>query len=533
MTEQPLCSVIYTNTVGVSEVFMIRTDLSRVSRVLVAAAVVAGLVIGLASRLGAASVATPTVTGPVKAPVPIGDPSHDYPYSSTIDDLAKYSYVEEEFFVEGTANRYSTPAMTTGTIVDSGHPYKTRVMVRRPAASARFNGTVVVEWINVTPGHDLDIDWLQAHDYWMRTGYGWVGVSAQRVGVEALKVWNAKRYGTLDVTDHGTITNDDLSYDIFAQVAQAIRHPSSVNLLPGFRVDRVFATGHSQSAGRLATYVNSVHPLGPVFDAVVPHGGGGRIRNDLTNVKVFKLLSETDVINNQASVRQPDTANFRSWEVTGDSHVDTQFTASSRKLSQRDGNPQAPPLPGGGAGRAGASGRGGASTAAAPSTAAASARQEGPPAGAMGTNTSPCDRAPYSHVPFYQVMDAAFDHLVRWVKDGTPPPSAPPIQTSEAGPPAVVVRDARGNGLGGIRLAELAVPTGINSGQNSGPGFCRLYGSHYDFDAATLASLYPTRDSYIAAVKKVTEENLKAGYILKADADATIAAAEKSEVGRK
>jgi alpha/beta hydrolase family protein len=513
---------------------MIRPDLSLTPRLVFGSMTAVVLAVVVGARLGAAPVATPTITGPIKTPVAMGDPSHDYPYSSTIDDLAKYSYVEEEYFVEGTANRYTTPAMATGAIVDGGHPYKTRVMVRRPSSATKFNGTVVVEWINVTPGHDLDIDWLQAHDYWMRTGYAWVGVSAQRVGVEALKVWNAKRYGTLDVTDHGTITNDDLSYDLFAQVAQAVRHPSAVNLLPGFRVERVFATGHSQSANRLAIYVNSVHPLAPVFDAVVPHGGGGRIRDDLTNVKVFKLLSETDVINNQASVRQPNTPNFRSWEVTGDSHVDTQFTFSSRKLSQRDGNPQAPALPGGAGGRAGAGGRGGAPPAGATATTAATAsRDQGPPAGAMGTNTSPCDRAPYSHVPFYQVMNAAFDHLVRWVKDGTPPPTAPPIQTSEAGPPAVVVRDAHGNGLGGIRLAELAVPTGINSGQNSGPGFCRLYGSHYDFDAATLASLYPTQTSYVAAVKKVTEDNLKAGYILKADADATIAAAEKADVSRK
>jgi len=31
----------------------------------------------------------------------------------------------------------------------------------------------------------------------------------------------------------------------------------------------------------------------------------------------------------------------------------------------------------------------------------------------------------------------------------------------------------------------------------------------------------------------VTEDNLKVGYILKADADATIAKAEKSEVGKR
>lgn len=508
---------------------MVRSDSSPVARIVSACLIATAVAIG-ARQLGAASVTTPIVTGPVKTPVAIGDPSRNYPYSSTIDDLAKYAYVEEEYFVEGTANRYTTPALATGTVVDSGHPYKTRVMVRRPTAAAKFNGTVVVEWNNVTPGHDLDIDWLQAHDYWMRTGYAWVGVSAQRVGVEALKVWNANRYGSLDVTDHGTITNDDLSYDVFAQAAQAIRHPSSVNLLPGFRVERIFATGHSQSANRLAIYLNSVHPLAPVFDAVVPHGGGGRIRDDLTNVKVFKLLSETDVINNQASARQPDTANFRSWEVTGDSHVDTQFRASSAKLSQRDGNPQAPALPAAGGRGAGAGVRG--TGPAATATAAPVARGQSAPAATMGTNASPCDRAPYSHVPFYQVMDAAFDHLVRWVKDGTPPPSAPRIETSEVGPPAVVVRDARGNGLGGIRLAELGVPTGINSGQNSGPGFCRLYGSHYDFDAATLASLYPTHVAYVAAVKKVTDDNLKAGYILKADADATIGEAERSEVGK-
>src|SRR5262245_870921 len=361
---------------------MDRPNSYSLSRIIFASLI--AVVLAVVRQLSADAVPASTITGPVATPVASGDASHDYPYSSTIDDLGKYSYLEEEYFVEGTANRYTTPAMATGTIVDSGHAYKTRLMVRRPTSAAKFNGTVVVEWNNVTPGHDLDIDWLQAHDYWMRTGYAWVGVSAQRVGVEALKVWNAKRYGSLDVTDRGTITNDDLSYDVFAQVAQAVRHSSGVNILPGFRVERVFATGHSQSASRLATYLNSIHPMAPVFDAVVPHGGGGRIRDDLTNVKVFKLLSETDVINSQALVRQPDTANFRSWEVTGDSHVDTQFRFSSLKLSQRDGNPQAPALAGAGGGRAGAGARGAAPTAAAASTTApAASRAESPPPGAM------------------------------------------------------------------------------------------------------------------------------------------------------
>ena len=455
---------------------------------------------------------SPTVTGPIIATAPVGDPSHQYPFFAALEDLKGRGYVEQEFFVSGTATRYNTPDGATGSVIDADHKYKTRVVVRRPARAAKFNGTVIVEWNNVTAGHDLDIDWYQAHDYFIRSGIAYIGVTPQRIGVEALKVWNKDRYGSLDVTADGTITNDALSYDIFADVARAARKPGGVDLLGGLKPQRIFATGHSQSAGRLAVYLNSVHPLGPVFDAVVVHGGGGKIRTDL-NIKVWKLLSETDVINNQAANRQLDTNNFRSWEVAGDSHVDTQFTASSGALGRRDGNPIAPGF------TPGLGGRGGNANAA-------------PAPVARGGN--PCEQPPYSHVPFYQVMDAAFDHLQAWVKDGTLPPSAPPIEVTSVGPPAVIARDKNGNSLaGGIRLAEIAVPTGVNTGQNSGAGFCRLYGTHEDFDAATVNGLYPSHAAYVAAVKEVTEKNFKAGYILRPEADATIAAAERSNIGQR
>lgn len=458
----------------------------------------------LATLLPAAERPAPVVSGPVAATAAPGDPSHDYPFYAALQDLKSHGYIEQEFFIQGTANRYDTPAGASGTVTDGGHAYKTRVVVRRPASASRFNGTVVVEWNNVTAGHDLDIDWFQAGDYFIRSGYVWVGVTAQRIGVGALKVWNAKRYDSLDVTADGTIMNDALSYDIMSDVARAVRKPGSVDLLGGLKPQRVFATGHSQSAARLGIYVNSVHPLAPVYDAVVLHGGGARVRTDL-NIKVWKLLSETDVLN-QAALRQPDTDHFRTWEVAGDSHVDTHFVASSRALGERDGNPISPGATPGGRGNAATS-----SSGVAPS----------------------CARPPYSHVPFYQVMDAAFDHLVRWVKDGTPPPSAPPIDTTSVGPPAVFSRDKAGNALGGIRLAEHAVPTGVDTGQNTGAGFCRLYGSHEDFDAATIASLYPTHADYVAAVKRVTEQNLNAGYILKPEAEATIAAAQNAAVPSK
>jgi hypothetical protein len=455
--------------------------------------------------------ANPVVTGPVAVKAMPGDPTHDYPFFAALEDLKAREYVEQEYFFSGTANRYEIPEGATAKVLDGNHTYQTRLVVRRPANGKRFNGTVIVEWNNVTSGHDLDIDWYQIHDHLIRSGYAWVGVTAQRVGVEALKVWNKERYGSLDVTDGGTITNDALSYDVFADVGRAARAPHSAGFLGGLRPQRVFATGHSQSSARLAIYVNSVHPLDPVFDAVILHGGGGKIRSDL-KIKVWKLNSETDVIIGQAAARQPDTANVRSWEVAGNSHVDTQFIASRAKLVSRDGNPIAPGFTPGQ--------RGGGNSQAPPSQLAAGA--------------NPCDQPTYSDVPFHHVMAAALEHLVAWVKDGKAPPTAPPIDIASAGPPVVIARDADGNSAGGgIRLAAIAVPIAVNTGQNSGPGFCRLYGSHVDFDPATLASRYPTHDAYVAAVRAVTEKNVAAGYILRPDADATIAAAKQSAIGRR
>ena len=135
-------------------------------------------------------------------------------------------YVEEEFFIEGTANRYNMPAEATGSVIDIGHPYKTRIVVRRPTSARKFNGTAIVEWTNVTGSRDLEMDWFQSSEHFIRAGYAWIGVSAQHVGVDALKVWSPGRYGTLDVTEGGKITKDALSYDIMAATAEAVRGKS-------------------------------------------------------------------------------------------------------------------------------------------------------------------------------------------------------------------------------------------------------------------------------------------------------------------
>ncbi len=177
----------------------------------------------------------PVVTGPIAAKTAPGDAAHNYPFFAALENLKARGYVEQEYFYSGVANRYQTPDGATGKITDGNHKYQTRLLVRRPADPKKFNGTVIVEWDNVTSGHDLDIDWFQIHDYLIRSGYAWVGVTAQRVGVEALKVWNKDRYGSLDVTADGTIMNDALSYDIFADVGRAARKPNGADFLGGLK----------------------------------------------------------------------------------------------------------------------------------------------------------------------------------------------------------------------------------------------------------------------------------------------------------
>src|SRR5215218_7736023 len=54
--------------------------------------------------------APPNVIGPVRNTTLLKDPTHGYPFNATPMDLKKTGYVEEEFFIEGKANRFVTSA---------------------------------------------------------------------------------------------------------------------------------------------------------------------------------------------------------------------------------------------------------------------------------------------------------------------------------------------------------------------------------------------------------------------------------------
>jgi hypothetical protein len=442
-----------------------------------------------------AVVPTPTVTGPIPSDPP-GSASRNYPFFATDIVLSDYGYVEQEFFFDGTANVYSAPqpsggvgnnagSASTATIVSAGHPYRSRMLVRRPTDPGKFNGVVVVEWFNVTNGYDTDVHWFYQKEFLLRAGYAWVGVSAQNAGLSnspnGIKLWSPTRYSTLNVNQGGTVTGDALGYDIYSQAAQAIRSVPVV--MGGLPVQLVLAIGQSQSAGRLGIYLNAVHILDPIYNGALLASGGQIIRNDLT-IPVIKTLTETEYAmnsTNEIPVLQPDTDKIRILSVAGSSHSEYYSLVVRAAILLRDLNLQA---------------------------------------------FDTCATPARSRVPNRFVYNVAVDALAKWNRTGALPNiHSPAVQVLTASPPSIA-RDSRGNGLGGIRLAEMEAPTAREGGDT-----CGLGGTHVPFDTATLNALYPTQYDYVTQVTSATNAALASGFILLEDAKATITRARQSIYG--
>jgi hypothetical protein len=443
-------------------------------------------------------------------------------------------YVTEELLVAGTATSFDAGETPTdgrwtaapGTEAD----YRTRVIVRRPASAARFSGTVIVEWFNVS-AIEASPDWAFMAPEIGREGDIYIGVSAQAQGVEGgatlidvrvdpdqanaagvtsdvsgLKHIDPERYGSL------VHPGDAYAFDIFAQVGRAAKR-SAAQLLGGLEPTHVIAVGESQSAAFMTTFVNAVQPLSPAFDGFLIHSRGGgaapldgdlpaargtdhdflrsgvRVRTDL-DVPVFLFETETDLtLLGYAHARQPDTDRVRTWEVAGLAHADAHFVRAII------GGPRDPNI------------------------------------GQLLGSSEPINVGPQ-----HEVIQAALHHLVDWVRGGPPPPSGTTIQLTDAGD-ITIARDDHGIALGGVRHPLVDVPTAALSGEppggetaadlvNGRGGVSVLFGSTTPFDHSTLLALYPTADDYVTAFTASANQAVAAGYLLRPDADALVAEAE-------
>ena len=470
--------------------------------------------VGVGRSVGGPSAAT--VTGPVTGGT--GKPN----LISTSFDLASVGYAANEYFLSGTATAYSSSTPLTADGKWSVHPattapYTTRLLVYRPSNPKCFNGTVVVEWLNVSAGFDSPPDWLGAHVSMLRDGTAWVGVDAQSVGVQGgaatvaglpaggLKGADPARYGSL------SHPGDSYSYDIFSQAGRVVRDTARTSPLGGLPVRRVLGIGESEGAFHLVTYINAVQPRDHVYNGFLVHSRWGNgsplsqtpqptisvpngtvIRSDL-KVPVLVFETESDLLQGYVLARQPDSRWFRLWEVAGTAHADSYTTGGFGDTG--DGKAEVALLD----------------------------------MSAVGGGPLNCS-SPINDGPAFLVLNTAVHDLNRWVTAGTPPPSAPRINASP-GSPVTIARDAHGNALGGIRTPLVDVPIATLDGKaNRGGSFCSLFGSTAPFSPPVLATLYPSHAQYVAAFNRATRRALTAGFLVPQDAQHLEAAAAQSPV---
>ncbi len=205
-------------------------------------------------------------------------------------EVADLGYAAEEFFVSGTASCYAAESDLGSdgrwSVTPSGTAdYTTRMVVLRPVDDTGFNGTVLVEWLNVSGGIDAPALWLMAHREVVREGYAYVVDLGATGGCRGRRERPRRHAGHLgyvaedpgsralcDVCSH---PGDAFAYDIFTQIGRLVSRPQRPS--GSDAPELVLAVGESQSATFMTTYVNAVDPLAKVYDGFLVHSRfGGR-----------------------------------------------------------------------------------------------------------------------------------------------------------------------------------------------------------------------------------------------------------------
>src|SRR5204862_703533 len=168
------------------------------------------LFVVLAALVALVVVVPPSVEAatPVPAPTLSNPPAglKGYPLWDSYYDLAPFGYEEQELFVSGTARSL------TGTSA----PYTTRIIVTRPKDKSKFNGSVLLDWVNVTAQFENAVDTMLTRQMLMREGFAYVHVSAQKAGICCTpltpKVWDPVRYAALNHP------GDEYAFDMLTQI---------------------------------------------------------------------------------------------------------------------------------------------------------------------------------------------------------------------------------------------------------------------------------------------------------------------------
>jgi hypothetical protein len=393
-----------------------------------------------------------TVPNPevVAVPADAGTTGQLFGKSKRLDES---EYLEEEFLLTGTSPAYTS-----------------RIVVHRPKDSARFTGTVFMEWYNVTGGIDMGVMWALNREYFMREGHVHVGVSAQKVGADALKTYDAERYAAINHP------GDSAANAIFSQAAMAIRSQTDLILGRCMPVRAVLAGGQSQSSAYLAPYVDSAQPTDQMYDGFLLHSGGTPKTDPVVPVFLVFTMAEADGV-------LVDKPNVIEWEVAGSSHSDAYVSARGQE-------------------------------------------EQG-----TAVNIQTKCAGKMNEFPSFMAYNAAIDGLNKWVRTGERPPSGDPIQpgkTDKYGNPLGGVRiqdidvPIATHGTAPAVAADLLDFLSLF--------VCGAGGSSVPLTQQQLLELYPTHKDYVRLYTEAADKVLANGFLLKADYDSAIEWAKKEPI---
>jgi hypothetical protein len=375
----------------------------------------------------------------------------------------------------------------------------------------------------MTNGWDLDKTWDMSHGQFMADGDVYVGVTSAPNTVAALQKFDPARYAALSWADPklgscaGTALNSTsateggLIWDIFSQVAAALKSHGRDNPLHGSDVQKVYATGYSQSGAYLIRYINAINPLAHIYDGFLigaAAGGpkplnkcgaaipGNDPRNIIRSTAVpdISIHTQTDFYFDGGYSRRADsntpTNKYRLYEVPASSHSSqytTAFVPSPADLAKAG----------------------------------------------FTYNYYNCDVPGQSNTfPTRDIFDGAIVNVDRWARHGIAPPSAGPIKVDAQGNTVV---DAYGNAVGGVRTPWVDVPTMTyypTSGSPATSLSCFLFGHQVPFSTTQLMKLYPDHGAYATAFIVEINKLVAEHWLTRPDAQAAIDSVADSSIPR-
>jgi len=373
------------------------------------------------------------------------------------DDLQHFGYVTKEYFVSGQA---------------SGQPYKTRIVIRKPADDSKFSGLVLAESM-----HPSGNPWMFhfTHRYSMTEGH--IGLEILTSATQGFVEFNRDRYKDLQVAQ-------GQAGEIIAQVGALMKSKQKDNPLSALTVRKMILTGSSASAAVVVNYlpvsmVQRLSDMKPIYDGFMPTSNGATLR--MVDVPMIHVPTMRETMNGATTRPDGDAPGnqYRVYEFAGMAHIDS-----------RD---------------------------------------------AVAYYPDPC-KLPISRFPMAAYMSVALNHLWQWLDKGTVPPHADRIYMdyNTDGDGSLMALDEFGNVKGGIRTTYVDVPTSKIGVPNSGAEppiknphpfiaargeaaqnqLCGLANYQIAFTREQLRKLYKDKKTYQARVQQRYDELMKQGWAL-------------------